>query len=151
MSETVNDEISEIDKFGRGWFGVWLGMPEYAAMPRAIEAVGGLIAGVLLGNGIVGHVYNMGSPGDPSYETPPDECNDAEMLMIFNAGKFAVRCMCQKLYYELDYPTAFGLQMVATIAEFLRDNRGEVLRLANQLQSTDILTADDIDLSEFKG
>jgi len=126
-------------------------MPEYAAMPRAIEAVGGLIAGVLVGRGIVARVYNMGSPGDPSYETPPDECDDAEMLMIFNAGKFAVRCMCQKLHYELDFPTAFGMRMVATIAEFLRDNRGEVLRLASQLHSTDILAGDDIDLSEFKG
>jgi hypothetical protein len=143
--------MSEIDELGRGWLGVWLGMPEYAAMPRAIEAVGGLIAGVLVGDGIVAQVYNMGDPGDPSYETDPDECDDTEMVMIFNAGIFAIRCMCRKLYHELDCPTAFGMRMVATIAEFLRDNRGEVLRLANQLQSTDILTADDIDLSEFKG
>jgi hypothetical protein len=109
-----------------------------------------MIDGVLVGNGIAMQVYNMGPPGEPSYETPPDDCDDAEMLMIFNAGIFAIRCMCQELHYELHFPTAFGMRMVTTIAEFLRHNRHEVLRLANQLRGTDIMTVDDIDLSEFE-
>lgn len=151
MGGTMNDCIRENEELGRGWLGVWFGWPQYDKMPRAIEAVGGLISIVLVGEGIVSQVYNMGSDDEPSYETDPEDRDDAEMAMIFSAGRFAIECMCRRIPDEVILPTAFGMRMVASIAEKLRGNRDEIKRLATQLRSEDILTVDDIDLSRFKG
>jgi hypothetical protein len=150
----VNAEMDEdwrtIAKLGLGWFGIWEGMSDYQEMPREMEAVGGMLAGSLVGDGCVYGVENTGGEV-PVYETGDDFADDIEMLMIFHAGKFAIACMCGSMDSGLILPTAFGMSVVARIAEKLRDNLNEILRLARILSDTGLVTFLDIDPSKLKG
>jgi hypothetical protein len=150
----VNAEMDEdwrvIAELGRGWFGIWEGMSDYQEMPREMEAVGGVLAGNLVGDGCVYGVENVGGEV-PIYETGDDFADDIEMLMIFHAGKFAIACMCGSIDSGLILPTAFGMSVVARIAEKLRDNLNEILRLARILSDTGRVTFSDTDPSKLKG
>jgi hypothetical protein len=121
---------------------VWAGLPEAAAMPREVEAVGGVLAAMVLGGSVGGVAGPRGPHGN--YFAFAEEDMDHEVLMLFNAGKLAISWMCGTNPSAL--PLApFSIRLVARIAEAFLGNLGEILRLARLLKEECCLDDSDVE------
>ncbi|MGA7743810.1 MAG: hypothetical protein WBP56_02535 [Polyangia bacterium] len=123
---------------------IWAGLPEAAAMPRELEAVGGVLAAMVLG----GSTGGVAGPRDPheEYFAFAAEDLDHEVMMLFGAGKLAISWMCGT---NPDVPplAPFSIRLVARIAEEFLGNREEILRLARLLKEEECL--DDCDVGSW--
>ena len=124
----------------------WAGLPEVAAMPREFEAVGGLLAGMVLGGG-TGDVFGPRGEGGQYFvvaaEEEESEGGDFEAVMMFFAGKLAMALMCGTGpgVYPL---SAFSIRLAARIAREFLGNLPEILRLARQLKREGQIGRDDV-------
>jgi hypothetical protein len=134
-----NDELL---KLAAKYENIWASVPEVAAMPREVEAIGGMQAGMALGGG----VGDVGGPrsdyGD--YIAIEGSLGDHEAVMKFHAGKLAIAVMCATSPRE--YPlAASSIRLVARIAEEFLGNLPEILRLARQLKEEGQISPDDVE------
>jgi len=141
MEEKKLPEDHDLCELETQYKGIWAGLPEAAAMPRELEAVGGMLVEMTLGHGCGALEGPSEESGD--YSLPCADHFDYEQRMLFIAGKLAIAWMCGTSQGRLPL-MPFSTWLVASITEEFRGNLDEILRLARQLKAEGFLADADV-------